>query len=310
MLLWLFGLWISYSKSQLQGKPRWVTLGFVCDTEQGAFLIGSGEFGYRKRDEAIELGNALAADARDNDGRISWPMAAKYAGKAISFSQACPFIRFLLNRQYSVLYERHVWWGKTPEENAVVVPISRIEGDDVVIAPGEGRAAYIREVLCIVQVLSEGKVWPFVEERHASICQLLTDATLDQGGGVIRLTPTAKEAGVRAPWGHDEPFAFGQLLPEMLFGCHMGGINSGIGEWAGLWITLAAIDSDPVLRRLFENCIVSVKMDNAEVVASMNSGAVGGAGTLVKSEILLAVLHFMWRWNCKFQFTHVPGIGT
>ena len=221
---------------------------------------------------------------------------------------AIHFIRYLLNMNYALLAGRDVWWGDNTRDTAKIVPISRIEGEDLLVPPGAGRDAYVREVQSIMRVLREGRVWPFLESRHVSICQLLTDATLDQGGGVIRITEAAKLAGAESPWGHDQSFAFGQLLPEMLFGCHLGGINSGIGEWAGLWITLAAIDNSPELRALFENMIVSVKMDNMEVVCSMNSGAVGGSGTLIKNEILLAVLNYSWKWNSKFIFTHVPGI--
>jgi hypothetical protein len=308
MLLLLFGYWTSKSKSNLIGNVRWVTLGFVCDTVAQAFLVGSDEFGWRKRDIAVALGEQLAADARDNAGRISWPAAARFAGKSISFAAACPFVRFLLNCSYSVLHGRHVWWGKNLKQNRVILPISHLDGDDVVITSAEGRASYIREVLSIVTLLREARVWPFLEQRHTCICQLQTDATLTQGGGVLLLTEEAKAAGIASPWGANTSVAFGQLLPEMLFGCHLGGINSGIGEWAGLWITFAAIDNDPHLRSLVVNKIVSVKMDNQEVVSSMNSGAVGGAGTLIKNEILLAVLHFMLEWNCQFVFTHVPGI--
>ena len=308
MLLLIFGYWASKAKSDLTGRTAWVTLGFVCDTRLGAFLVGSEEFGYKKRDTTIALGEAIVSGVQNANGRICWLTAAKFAGKVMSMVAAIHYIRYLLNLNYAVLAGRKVWWGETPEENKNVVPISVLEGDDILLDPGPGRDAYVREIKTILRILREGRVWPFLDSRHASICQLLTDATLDQGGGVILLTEEAKAAGIAAPWGHDEGYAFGQMLPEMLFGCHLGGINSGIGEWAGLWITCAAIDHTPHLRELFMNTIVSVKMDNMEVVCSMNSGAVGGTGTLIKNEILLAVLHYSWRWNAKFVFRHVPGI--
>ena len=124
-------------------------------------------------------------------------------------------------------------------------------------------------------------------------------------GEVSSKTPEAKEAGLASPWGVGNEMAFGGLLPELVFGFHLGGSNSGICEFTGLFLSLAAIDANPELRRAFMNVFIQVELDNEECVIALNKMAVGGAGTLIKSELLLAVMSFGHKWQSMFKFRHV-----
>jgi hypothetical protein len=124
----------------------------------------------------------------------------------------------------------------------------------------------------------------------------------------IELTEEAKARGRLAPWGEGNEVAFGGLLPELTHGFHLGGSNSGICEFTGLFLVLASIDADPVLRAMFQTVQVIVELDNLECVIALNTGSVGGGGTLVKSSLLLAVLNFAYQWQCRFHFRHVAGV--
>lgn len=124
----------------------------------------------------------------------------------------------------------------------------------------------------------------------------------------LELTAEAKAQGQLSPWGRGNEVAFGGLLPELTHGFHLGGSNSGICEFTGLFLALASIDADPVLRAMFQSVQVIVELDNLECVIALSTGAVGGGGTLVKSSLLLAVLNYAYQWQCRFHFRHVAGV--
>jgi len=307
VLMWWFGYTASLSKSVLEGRYDFRTLGLVCDSKLQSFLVGNARYGFDKRDEYIALGRSLAAAARD-ELRISWVSASRFAGKSIAWSKAIPFMRHVLNINYAVIHQRAVRWGRDTIDAGELLPISAREGDDVTLKPGPALSSYIREVLTCVHLVSSERVWPFLCERHACILLVEQDARLIQGGVYLELTAEAKAAGVQSPWGTKYNQAFGNLLPEVVEGYRIThGVTSGIGEIAGLWLTLAAIDNDPDLRRHFQGVIIRIWMDNFEVVQSYRKGAVSGEGTLVKSAVLLSILHFAWSWDSVFELAHVPG---
>ena len=306
MSLVCFGYFVS-SKTLLRGRPTCVSLGLVVDTIQQCFLVGSVEHGYKKRDAFVSLGESILESVRATGG-VSWLSAASFAGRAMAFALAIPVIRWFLNRQYGAICGRPVRWGNSAASAALVFATSHRRGDTLLLATGDVRAGYLREIEACMRLVNEDRVYPFIHERHACIVQLETDATLSAFGGYLELTPDALAAGRHAPWGPDHSYAFGQLLPDEVFGFHLGGSNSGITEMTGLWLTLAAIASQPHLLALFRNKFVRIGLDNQEAVTAYNSGAVSGEGCLVKAELVVAVLHFMWDWNCIFQFRHVKGI--
>jgi hypothetical protein len=151
-------------------------------------------------------------------------------------------------------------------------------------------------------------VWPFLHERHACIFDVEQDARLIQGGVYLELTPEALAAGATAPWGAEHSCAFGNLLPEVVAGHRIAeAVTSGIGEIAGLWCTLAAIDNNKELQAHFQRVIIRIWMDNYEAEQSHRTGGVSGEGTLVKSAVLLSILHYAWKWDSVFELAHVPG---
>jgi hypothetical protein len=217
-------------------------------------------------------------------------------------------MRHVLNINYAVIHQRAVRWGRDTIDAGELLPISCRDGDDVILKPGPALVSYIREVLTCVQLVSSERVWPFLCERHACILLVEQDARLIQGGVYLEVTAEAKAAGVKSPWGAQYNQAFGNLLPEVVEGYRITNeVTSGIGENAGLWLTLAAIDNDPALRSHFQGVIIRIWMDNYEVVQSYRKGSVSGEGTLVKSAVLLSILHFAWSWDSVFELAHVPG---
>ena len=302
--LQLFGLWASENKSARRGSYDCLTLGMVCDSTLQAFMLGNERLGYRKRDSFVALGRDIVATLEE-EGYVSWASASRFGGKAISFKPAISVIRSVLNITYSILHQRVIKHGRTYADANRLSHISRREGDRLYLYSKEIERVYATEVQTCIRLALEGRVYPFTEERHVCICMVQTDATLKGYGCHLELTPEAKEAGLASPWGVGNEMAFGGLLPELVFGFHLGGSNSGICEFTGLFLSLAAIDANPELRRAFMNVFIQVELDNEECVIALNKMAVGGAGTLIKSELLLAVMSFGHKWQSMFKFRHV-----
>ena len=61
-------------------------------------------------------------------------------------------------------------------------------------------------------------MYPWVTERHVSVCRLFTDTTLVQGGAVIRLSGMAADLdeGVVQRFGSEGELSWGWALPETL----------------------------------------------------------------------------------------------
>ena len=306
-LMVMFGYWISLKKSILVGNLTFVSLGLVVDTISQCFRVGSIEHGFEKRDRFVELGRSIVASVTDS-GIVSWQSLAKFAGRAIAFSLAIPFMRHFLSVQYSVLTGREVRWTDKKLPNSLVRAISQRRGDNVVIAGEESVRGFLREVEACLALVKEDRSYPFISERHQSIVLLENDATLKQNGMLLELTEEARAAGEMAPWGENRTYEFGQLLPGTVFDIDMADTNSGICGMTGLWATPASINNTPWLLELFQNTRISIGIDNFELVNSFNRGGVSGVGTLLKVQLITAMVYFMWSWNCVFNVYHVPGV--
>ena len=306
-LLVFFGYWISVKKSILRGNFSFVSLGLVVDTVDQCFRVGSLEHGFGKRDRFVELGRFIVASVTSS-GSVGWQDLAKFAGRAIAFSLAVPFMRHFLSVQYSVLTGREVRWTDKSVSNLLVRAISQRRGDQIDIVGGESVRGFLREVEACVALVLEDRKYPFFAEQHQSIVQVENDATLKQNGMLLELTDEAKAAGAKAPWGEDRTYEFGQLLPGTVFDIDMNDTNSGICEMTGLWMTFASINNTPWLLELFRNTRVSIGIDNFELVNSFNRGGVSGVGTLLKVQLITAMVYYMWSWNCIFHVYHVPGV--
>lgn len=103
--------------------------------------------------------------------------ACCFTGKAISFLPAILAIRAVLNLQYSVLHSRMVRRGKEYAQVQSLSAISRRVGERLYLDDDSIRAQYLVEVKTCMRMVSEGREYRFVEERHMCIALVQTDAT-------------------------------------------------------------------------------------------------------------------------------------
>jgi hypothetical protein len=293
------GYSFSLKKSDFEPAVVFRTLGLQLDIARQAFLVPAD-----KVVVFVSLGEELLVQLET--GRVDFGVAARFAGQAMSFWHAKPYVRVWLNSLYLLLTGRalhsdlpsfdchqEAWWHP-----------SRIAGRVGERDPVRARlVAPLRvDILALTAMVQVEEVCAWVEPRHLHVAEFSSDATLSHAGMSIVFPRIEDEDREVAALFRGQPeLLFGGSLPAEMFTVYgtaeIAGANMGTTEYAALACNMLALDRQPVLRRMVQGCRLVFKLDNFEVVCSLRGSRVTGLYSLEKLVCLLVVFSLLRDWN-------------